>query len=68
MLLQDLQGRTLRTPIDPMQTFLEVPPRPCIAMRQLLLQDPLRVLRALRFASQLQPRLRPVPSLCAASG
>ena len=44
--LPDLRARTIRTPIEPELTFLE---------------DPLRVLRAVRFAAQLTPRCSRAP-------
>ncbi|MCF8335092.1 MAG: CCA tRNA nucleotidyltransferase [Bacteroidales bacterium] len=40
--LKDLKNRTLRTPLDPQQTFSD---------------DPLRMIRAVRFASQLNFRI-----------
>lgn len=42
--LEDLRKRTLRTPLDPNATFVD---------------DPLRILRAVRFAAQLNLRIDP---------
>lgn len=75
--IQDLEGSILRTPDDPQVTFTEAnfPERCDLCQKMLglttpstfLLQDPLRVLRAVRFAAQLEPSFRLDPALIEAA-